>query len=711
MINEETNIKQQITKKLAYFSVLIIAIFVVAYLKIFYIWLNKPKYLKNQFYYTIKNIEAIRGDILDIKGRVLATTETKYTIYFDPNTDYLRKYKVLDTLLNSLCDSLKKVLPKEKVNELKDNIQKARVKKIRQVLIARDVDYFTYKRMEKFPIFKLGKIKGGFLVKKEQEPVLLHKNLARRTIGFKTKNELQEFTGIQKSMNSYLKGIEGKAWFQNLGNNLYLEHKIINYPQNGNDVVSTIDINLQDLAHKILHKRLVELQAKSGVLILMDVKTAEIRALVNLSKISDSIYDEIENYAISKVYEPGSVIKLATMIAILEKNPSLTLDTKIFCENGVWEVLPNKVIIKDHNYKDGGYGEITVTDIFKYSSNIGIAKLVKMTFQKNYKEFIDRLGSLKLITPLNLGFDNEPKPFITTPKNTKWSNVASPLRISFGYEISTTPMHLIMLYNAVANNGIMLKPNFVKYILNNDKIIREFKPETLDYRICSPKTLKTVQFLMKEVVEEGTGKNYVKSDLISIAGKSGTADMYSNGEYRKDSVETTFIAYFPADKPKYTCLVWIHNPQNNKSGSAAAGPVIKQIAEAIYSYDPDLHNRSFIVNNYPKITDKFPSIATSFYPPLQKALNFNNISYKKGNYKFVDPKINNNQIDFQPIYMSPQKVPNVIGMNARDAVFTLELVGLKVNIYGFGRVIKQVPEANSPLPNNKTVKIYLNQQL
>lgn len=683
-----------------YWSFFVFFLIVIAKV-LFVIIFQKSFYKDFQRSYEIRKIEARRGDIIDINGRLLATTQTRYTISMDPRTDYLTD-KVFYSKIDSLCNGLSRILKDKTANEYRKLIVDSRIKGKRDVQIVEDIDYFTFKQLQKLPIFNKGKIKGGFKFIKSHEPILLHSDLGRRIIGFENTKEL--FFGIQMQMNDILAGTQGNALMQNFGGGHYIEQTIIKKPIDGNDIVSTLDINLQDLTDKILRTQLKVLDAESGVVIIMEVKTGEIRAMVNLSRKSDSTYGEIKNLAVTSLYEPGSVMKLASMIIAFEKNPNLSINKVFSTGNGLWQVTKD-FTIRDYNYKDGGFGNLTVQQIFENSSNIGVAKIIQSEFSSNPSEFVNRISQLYLDKRLNTGIDNEPLPQISKPNTPQWSGV-SYMQIAYGYEISVTPLHLITLYNAIANDGKMVKPMFIKRIQKVGKTIEDFEPEVLVPSICSQRTLKIIQGLLNDVIVEGTGEADVKSDLVKIAGKSGTAQIYNKNGYETGNVEATFIAYFPSDKPKYTCLVWISKPQKDKSGSGAAGTVIKQLAEAIYAFDYDLHDKNYVLNNY-KIGSTFPTIASGYSPYIESLLTFFNIKHSDAKYSWTDPQIDNNMIVFKSLNVKPNIMPNVKGMNARDAVYLLENIGLKVTIEGAGRVVEQSIEQGTQIKKNSKVKITL----
>ncbi len=701
--------KTTILKKLGIIYWLMVLASIISFFTIiYYMFIVKEKILEKSHTLDTEEFENIRGNVLDINGYVLSTTTTFYEIRIDPKTDYLTD-KVFNENIDSLCYFLAKFNSEKTESEYKEFITNARETKNRNLLLFKSVDFLQLQQLKKFPIFKKGKIKGGLIYISKIKRVPLNKDLARRTIGIE--NSTKEYFGIERKMNIYLSGTNGIYLIQKLSTKYKKQLKTLKESEPGVDVVTTLDINMVDIVYEALRKRLEYLQAQSGVAILMEVSTGEIRAVVNLTRNDkDSTYSEKENLAVTSIYEPGSVMKLASFMLAFEKNSTLSLDKIINTGNGLWQVTPRDVI-KDYNYSadgTGGFGKISVQNVFEVSSNVGTAKIINEVFGNDYNDFTRRLASLGFDKPMNLGLESEPNPIFHTPSDKDWSGI-SMLQISVGYEISITPMHLITFYNAIANNGKMLKPIYVRSIQNNGQIIKEFKPEILNPSICSEQTLLKLKTLLKSVITTGTGEN-VNSDLIQIAGKSGTSQVYQKSGYNQGTVyyNTTFIGYFPADNPKYTCLVWIHKPSEHYfSGSGAAGPVLKEIAEKIYTFDYDLHNQKFIINDLPK-KEQLPSVTKSFSGFAITALNSLGYTFENANSQWVSVKNNGTDFILQPMHIERKVMPDVRGMNARDAVFLLENFQLKISISGSGKVIKQSVAPGTNISKNQNVILQLN---
>lgn len=679
---------------------------IVSFLAIIYTAGFKRNYYKKiQIAINEDIIPSNRGNIYDANGRLLATSVSKFELRWDTRTEYITD-DIFNQNVDSIAEKLSKILGTKTPKEFKDEFIIARKERNRDLLIAKDIPYNKLLEIKALPLFEKGRNRGGLKISKSSDRKLLHDNLARRTIGII--NSEQRYFGLEEMENDVLSGTPGYAKTHRLGSGFKEIIKVTKEPIEGDDIVSTIDINMQDIVDKTLKERLKELDAKSGVAILMEVKTGEIRAVANLSRTPNG-YREIKNLAASALYEPGSVMKLASFMNAFEEDNSLNLNRKINTRGGIWQITKN-FAIKDYNYKPsggGGFGIISVKKVFEKSSNTGTSKLIYSIFSTKEEDYLRRFSEYYFDKKLDLGLSNEATPTFSKPGDKSWSGV-SLRQLSIGYEILLSPYHIITFYNAVANNGKMLKPIFVKRVEKNGIIIEKRKPIVLNSSICSKQTLRYCQTMLKGVITEGTGVHYVKSDLVNIAGKSGTAQIYRKGRYVSDTTEynTTFVGYFPAETPKYTCYVWISMPKRHKSGGSAAGPVVKEIAEKIYTFDYDLHKKEFVVNNMPKI-NTHPFVAGGYSGMLIKSFYEINLPFKNTNHKWAKPIYHNNKFVFIPIKVEKNKVPNVKGMNIRDAIFLLENLGLRVTISGEGRVKSQSIAPNTKIIHNQKIKLIL----
>ncbi len=694
MNNNKTNIKEEIVSRFTLIYWGIIGLGIIAFIVSFtYMFILSGYFEKKNNTVKDRTLKALRGNILDVNGRVLSTNINSYDIAIDPKTDYVKAnytqqeyFLIVDTLAEKL-ETLFKNKTKE---EYSSAIKKAYLlDTIHYVGIHYDADYYQYKKLKTFPLFNLKWYQGGLIVTRFDERARFQDSLARRVIGFE--NNEGKYVGIERLMNAELSGIDGIYVAQTLAGNYWRTLSVVKEPQNGYDIVTTIDINLQKILNDILKKQLIRLKAKFGVAILMEVETGEIRAMVNLSRRSDSVYTEIENNAVSALYEPGSVMKLASFIIAFENDPDLSLDKIIDTRNGKWQIT-NDFAITDYNYRPdgtGGFGRIPLKKVFELSSNVGTSMIIHSLFENNPWNFVNKLVEFGFDKTLDLGLEDEPKPHFSKPDAQNFSTI-SLRQMSIGYEINVTPMHIITFYNAIANGGKMVKPKFVKEIQQNGLPVKKpLETVVLNPLICSNSTLDKCKILLEGVVQNGTASEYVSSDIVKIAGKSGTSQIYKKESgYNKTIHNTTFVGYFPADKPKYTCLVWISEPTFNKSGSMAAGPVVKEMAEKIYAFDYDLHEGDFLLNNKPN-TNSLPFAAKSFAGFLKTALDFIDLPYNQTSANWVMAHNEPENIVLRPIHIEKNIMPDVRGMNARDAVYVLEYYKLKIKIQGYGHVVSQ----------------------
>ena len=612
---------------------------------------------------TIKEVvvKANRGSIYADDGSLLATSVPKYDIRFDAVTVSKKNF---NEGLKSLCDSLSGLLGKSSGYYV-SKLNKARRTKNRYTLIARNLGYSDYVNIKSFPIFNLGAYKGGIIV--EQNTIREHpiSEIARRTIGWKGSG-----AGIEGAYGEdFLKGEDGRRLKQKIAKGQYKpindENEI--EPRNGLDVISTININIQDVAHHTLLNQLEKFDAEHGTVVVMETKTGEVKAISNLKRNSKGKYSEQLNHAVGESHEPGSTFKLMVMVAALE-DKAIDSSTVVDTENGVLTFYGKHV----RDSRKGGYGKITAARAFEVSSNTGFVKIVHKGFKNDPERFVNRLYNMGLNEELGLNFKGEGKPFIPHPDDKLWSGISLPW-MAWGYGVSLTPLQVLTFYNAIANNGEMVKPRFVKEIRNfkNSTPIKVFEKEILNPKICSDATIGKVKEMMKNVVVRGTAKN-IYSENFSMAGKTGTCRTnYGNKSNPKQYI-ASFSGYFPAENPKYSCIVVIHKPNTSIGyyGNVVAAPVFKTIAKKIYTDTPLVDEV-----NIDKVSEKsLQNSYESFYVKSQK------------DYKLV---------------------PSVIGMSGMDALAFLENLGLKVFIKGNGKVINQSLNVGEKIVAKKEIVLEL----
>ncbi|MGB5205869.1 MAG: penicillin-binding protein 2, partial [Eudoraea sp.] len=514
---------------------------------------NKYKEMALQRTERLFTIAPNRGNLYSDDGSLLATSVSRYTIRFDAVTV---KSSDFEEEVQPLCDALSKLFEKPSAY-YEQILRKAKANKNRYALVARNLDYSDYIEVKSFPLFNKGPNRGGFIV--EQKTVREHPlgKIAERSVGYERFDENGYATrvGLEGAFGNYLRGVEGKRLKQKIAKGQWKPIGLDNIvePKDGYDVVSTIDINIQDIAHHGLLTQLEKYKADHGCVIVMETKTGEIKAISNLGRTEDGKYYERLNYAIGESHEPGSTFKLMSLVAALEDH-KIDTSTVIDTEKGHWRIYDR--IVRDS--KHGGYGKISMAKAFEVSSNTAFAKMIHNSYKEEPSVFVDRLMSMGLHEELGMPIKGEGKPVIRYPGDKGWSGI-SLAWMSHGYEVSLTPLQTLAFYNAIANDGQLLRPRLIKEVKEWNKTIYTFDKEIINEAICSKETAKQVRDLLKNVVEKehGTGHR-LYSPNFSMAGKTGTAQKnYVTRDPDKLRYISTFAGYFPADNPKYSCIVVI----------------------------------------------------------------------------------------------------------------------------------------------------------
>ena len=594
-------------------------------------------------------IPANKGNIYSSDGSLLATSIPNYTIRFDalaPDSKDFHKN------IKPLSDSLS-VLFKKPSSFFQLELTAARTNKNRFLLVARDLSYTEYMRIKSFPLFKLGIYKGGIII--EQKTVRKHPigEIAQRTIGYEriTPEGLPDGKGIEWAFRKYLNGKDGKVLKQKIAKGQWKPIRDVNEvePQDGYDVISTIDVYIQDIAHHSLIEQLVKYKADHGCVVVMETKTGQVKAISNLGKVADGVYSETTNYAIVESHEPGSTYKLADLMTLLEDKK---VDTSaVYNTNGgVVTYFGNKVV----DSHEGGHGIISLAKGFEKSSNTVMVQAVYNNYKNNPSQFVNHLNAYGLNSRLGLPIQGEGKPYIPQPTDKEWSNISLPW-MAFGYGVSITPLQTLTYYNAVANNGEMVKPQFVSEIKEWNRTVVKFNKKVINPKICSQETILKLKAVLENVVKRGTASKLYSKDF-SMAGKTGTAQANygTNGGADKHYI-SSFVGYFPADVPKYSCIVVVHDPDksnNNYYGADVAGPVFKRIAQKIFTDSPTRNE----VKNLDKKNPTQEKNYSDYYAKSQEKKNV---------------------------------IPNLKGMSGMDAVALLGNLKVKVKIIGVGKVKKQ----------------------
>ena len=636
-------------------------------------------------------VKATRGNIFSDNGSLLATSLPFYRVAFDPSLVSEEEYS---KGIDSLSYLLSKYYGDQSIKNYKRKINDARVSGRQYLVINRQhINYQTKKMMSEWPIFRLGKMKGGVIFEKTDRRYKPFSHLGDRTIGSLTEDKSRGTVGLEYSFNRQLAGKNGEALFQKFsGSNWKPVYDGSEVKQrNGYDVVTTLNVDLQDVVESALLGALMENDADYGCAVVMEVSTGEIKAISNLSKNKKEEYWELYNYAVGSQgsREPGSTFKLASMIALLE-NSNVQLSDSVETGDGKFDFYDQTM--EDH--KPGGYGKLTIKEIFEKSSNIGVAKLIQENFGSNPEKFYLALEDMGLTKPIGFQMIGEGEPYIKHPKkDSTWSGTTLPW-MAHGYELKMTPLHTLTLYNAIANDGKMIQPVIVKSIKEADKTVESFQSKIINKRICTPATLSKIKEMLEGVVERGTARN-INDSYYKIAGKTGTAKNVENGRYT-NKYYTSFAGYFPAEAPRYSCIVVIDNPKKYRIyGSDVAAPVFKEIADKIYALDLKMHDPYY---SGEAIAGVFPVIQSGEMEDLKTICNELGISnHSNEDSKWAKAQIANHGIAWKKLNDKKEVVPDVRGMTLKDALYILENKSLKVNYEGFGRVKEQ-----SLLPGTST---------
>jgi len=638
------------------------------------------------------NIEALRGNIFDVNGQLLATSLPYYDVAVDMNSEAITD-EIFEDNLDSLSFCLASIFHDRTKPAFARLLLKAKNSGDRYYMLRQNVSYKELQQIKTFPLFRKGRFKGGLIYTQKGKRELPFQLLASRTIGYSTEDIK---VGLEGSYNQQLTGIGGKRLVRRIAGGIEMPVNDENEvePQDGRDIVSTIDINIQDVAENALYEQLKKHKAGWGCVVLMEVKTGEIRAIANLSKIDTATYRENYNYAIGQSTEPGSTFKLASLMAGMEDGYFDLSDT-INTGNGKWKFLTQEV--KDSH--EGGFGKISVKQVFEKSSNVGTAKLIHTYYGKNPQQFVDRLCKMGINLSPELDIPGTGNADIKSTKDKRWSKVSLPW-MSFGYELRLTPLQILTFYNAVANDGVMMKPRFVREVRKQGKAIKAFEPEVIHPHVASASTIQKAKEMMEGVVLEGTATNLKNADY-KIAGKTGTAQIAkSGGGYgnkkgsNSQTYQASFVGYFPADNPKYSCIVVVNAPSEGVYyGNAVAGPIFKEIADKVYSTLLDIHSE---VKATQFAEAKTPFIKNGSRKDIQTVCRDLNISANTNSssaeyVKVVMQKDSSTIVmDSNPNQsLTDHVMPSVLGMGLKDALYLLENAGLKVKIIGSGMIKKQ----------------------
>lgn len=690
---------------LSFLGIILVGVIIIG--KAAYIQQFEGKYWRGKsdsLHQKVIQLAAERGTIYSEDGSMLSTSIPYFDLYIDFGADGLREKegKRFKENLDSLSYALADFFKDQDMETYKKQLGQGYKKKNRYYLLKKKLTFDQYKAVRTFPLIRLGRNKSGFIAEVKSTRLNPFGLLANRTIGLARANA--QNVGLERTYDDLLKGDDGRQLVRFIagGVSVPIEGFEVD-PENGKDLVTTLDVNIQDIAENALLKMMIENECDNGSCIVMEVATGKVKAIANLGHQGNGAYWEDLNYAI-RASEPGSTFKLATMLAVLE-DKHVTINNHVNLEGGKWQVGRRTVYDSERH----GKYDVTIKEAFAESSNVGMAKLAVNYYSKDPNAFVKHLRKLHFDKISDVGVIGETSPIIKTPASKTWSATTLPW-MAFGYEVLVSPMQTLMLYNAVANNGKMMKPYLVNAIQHNGIAVKENQPIVLEEAICSESTLKQLRESLEGVMTEGTGKR-LQSPHYTIAGKTGTA-LIANGKrgYADKIYQSSFAGYFPADKPKYSCIVVIKNKPHARKfyGGAVAGPVFKEIADKLYALNveksPELQK-----SNLAKV-DSVGFYYAGNTKDVKHVLNTLSVKYMdstaSGEWSSIYARNYKPVINERPL--ADKIVPNVIGMGLKDALYLLESMNMKVVAKGKGKVTSQSLNPGGLINKGESILIQLN---
>jgi len=650
-------------------------------------------------------IEAARGNIYANDGSLLATSVPEYELRFDAMAVPPEADDVFNAKVDSLSARLSAHFRDRSARQYLALLKNARAEQQRYLLLKRKISHQDLKTIRNFPLlspFREGKKRypASLVAIRENKRILPFTNLAARTIGYKNTKGDTVLVGLEGAYGAHIDGKSGSRMMRRIAGGAWvpLSREMEVVPMDGADIISTLDVNMQDMAQRALQKQLVASDADNGCVVLMEVKTGEVRAIANFTRDGEGVFREKYNYAIAQGADPGSTFKLASYLALLDDG-LVDTSTTVDIGNGTYRV-PAHTIRDSHAPKKS---ILTVMEAFEESSNVAVAKLVNEHYGRDPARYTAKLHRFGLGEPLGLQIPGEAKPWVKTPESRTWSKL-SLVQMAYGYELRLTPLQTLALYNAVANNGRMVAPLFVKEIRHWGNTVEKFEARVISKRIASKESIAKAQKMLEGVMLEGTGKQ-LRSPYYSAAGKTGTAQMndgargYAGGRY-----QSSFAGYFPAENPKYSMIVVIRNPRKGYYGSTVAGPVFRELADLVYANDFSLHGT---------LADRRVNPAGSTTPlTLGGSKEASMAVYRALGWSPEDWSAIAQTKDVaaftETAAIAEGIVPNVLGMGLSDAIFAMESAGFKTRVTGKGKVTQQSLAAGTKVPTGSPVALALN---
>lgn len=637
-----------------------------------------------------QDISPARGNIYSDNGSLLSTSMPIYEIRWDAtvvNDDTFQFY------VNELAQQLARLFPDKTSSYYKSKLNTAKKSKSRYVLIRRKVNYHQQKTMRDFPIFRKGRYRGGFMAELNTKRVKPAGNLAFRTIGYRTKDN--PGVGLERTYNIDLGGVKGKRLVQKIsGGYRPLNDENLIEPKNGRDIHTTINIDFQEIAQRSLEKSLIKHKADHGCVIVMEVSTGKIKAISNLSKREEGVYSEQYNYSIGESYEPGSVWKVFSAMAAFE-DELISLNDSMDIQNGVREYFGKKMQDSDK----GRFKKMSFKQAFARSSNVAFSSVIFDNYSSKPNNYISHLKKLDLDKPTGIEILGEPDPFLNHPASSSWSQLTLPW-LAIGYENQHTPLQLLTAYNGIINDGIMIRPQIVSSVTDAGIVIKDNDNSSQTVRVCSEETSNKIKELTAEVFISGSARN-VRSDVVTMGGKTGTAQIASSSGYQKAKMyNASFVGHFPAMKPEYSIYVMVNKPSNGIFyASYVAAPVFSEVAKKIFTISVKKEIEDSLTYN--------PNYHAGFFKDIQ-AINIQ-LGYAmdetpSSDFVWVDSENSKTE----DVLVEEGKMPNFKNFGVKDAVYVSELLGLKPIVAGRGRVVEQSPKPGAEIHKSQTVYIRLN---
>jgi cell division protein FtsI (penicillin-binding protein 3) len=651
----------------------------------------------------VQDIEPTRGQIYSSDGSLLATSVPVYSLYWDSQAPGIDQEE-LDETLDSLCLQLSLLFKRQSPSDYRQDLLEARRQQKRYHLVERKMSYTRMQEVKALPFINKGRHRSGFILERIDVRKKPFGKLASRTIGL---DRFGSRVGLELAYNEELAGKTGEQMMERIAGSVWkpATDEYIVEPVDGVDIISSIDVHLQDVATTELERQLKQHGAEWGTVILMEVETGFIRAIANLARDEeDGEYYETYNYAIGEGVEPGSTFKLASLITLLDEG-YVDLTDSIDTGDGVVEFYGEEM----RDSGDEGYGKITVEEVFEKSSNVGTALLIKKYYEQDPQRFLDKLASLGLRDPLGIRLKGETKPQIYEKvREGNWSGI-SLTQMAIGYEVLQAPIQTLAFFNAIVNDGKMVRPQFVEALTRNGKILERYDPVVLHERLCSRETLKKCRQMMEGVCEEGGTADYIfKDSPYRVGGKTGTARIAYPGGYYKNRYRASFAGYFPAHNPKYSCLVVVNDTRTGVYyGSSIAAPVFKGLADKIYATSFELHEQIAPPTLLGE-QSKLPVSRSGAREDLEVVFAGLGIDTRKSTESdWVQTSTKESHVSLDPRNIARGLVPNVVGMGLQDALYLLENAGLNVEIKGAGTVKRQSVSPGASVKNHKSIRIEL----